>query len=74
MIGRAVQRDVDELPASGWIPRLVHRIQLGFELSVRWLCVIGSVPTNFFLFFQIFLQKHLLMDFWGAHRTGRDLM
>ena len=28
-------------------------------ISVRWLFVVGLVPTDLILFFQIFLQKHL---------------
>ena len=32
----------------------------------------GSVPTELFLFCQIFLQKHLLMHFWRPLSIGRD--
>ena len=59
-------------PTAVGFPDWAIQFQLGVVLSVRWLFVIGSVPTDFFIFSNLFAKTTLLTFSW-PHRNGRDL-
>ena len=47
------------------------RCQLGFILSVRWLFDVGSVPSDFFTFSNLF-AKIPILTFYRPLSIGRD--